>query len=66
MALDPHQRATAQNWIRAQVERKQKEQKREEEYLAKHPAVHSWKVKVDLPPPGVLVFGDIYLIVDPT
>ena len=60
MEFDP--RALAMNWVRSRVDQERKEAERQKEYWAKRPMAHPWKVPIKQPPPGVLPFGDLYLI----
>ena len=56
--------ARARNWARAQIDRR-----REQEAWDKaHPTAHPWKpdpLLLELPPPGVIQFADLYIIFEP-
>ncbi len=60
MAFD--RRAIAVNWARADEKRKRQEEERQEKYWARRPMAHPWKVVIKQPPPGVVLFGDLYII----
>ena len=64
MGFDP--RSIAMNWVRCEVDRKREEEKRQAEYWAKRPMAHPWRVAIKHPPPGVVPFGDLYLILSKT
>jgi hypothetical protein len=60
MAFDP--RAIAVNWARSDEKRKRQEEERQAEYWARRPMAHPWKVEIKQPPAGVVLFGDLYVI----
>ena len=60
MAFDP--KAIAVNWARSDEKRKRQEEERQAEYWARRPMAHPWKVEINQPPAGVVLSGDLYVI----
>lgn len=56
-------RSRAVNWAKDQVRRRNEAAERQERWEKAHPMAHPWKVPIrtDIPP-GVIPFGDLYLI----
>ena len=59
MAFDP--KAIAVNWARSD-ENESGREKRQAEYWARRPMAHPWKVEIKQPPAGVVLSGDLYVI----
>ena len=60
MAFD--QRAIAVNWARADENASARKKSGWRNTWARHPMAHPWKVVIKQPPPGVVLFGDLYII----
>ena len=50
------------NWARSDEKRKRQEEERQAEYWARRPMAHPWKVEIKQPPAGVVLSGDLYVI----
>ncbi len=53
---------------RAQIDRRREMQEREDARHKAHPMAHPWKVDphlLNVPPPGVIQFADLYIIFEP-
>ena len=60
--------ARARNWARAQIERRREMEERQEAWHKAHPMAHPWKLDphlLNVPPPGVIQYADLYIIFDP-
>jgi len=60
--------ARARNWARAQIDRRREMEEREDAWHKARPMAHPWKVDphlLNVPPPGVIQFADLYIIFDP-